>query len=494
MPFISYITVLVFIITCYISYRGLRFGWGIPMAAVLATLLFWYGADIVSNGYSVYEAEFDSSTLIETWWQILAFILSFSFLAPITHSLVNHRIRRRRSAFLLVLKDRNRYSHKNQLTLNKVAYGLFSLWLILSLIAVIRLKGDSLGFFAPYLGTAADPWSRAQIGGGFSALLSLAFSLQLFVVAAVGVVFSLSRNRKVQSIALLVLLLALPYYLFSRTRNPMIAVTLPGILSFVLIRMRSGIIWKGVIFGGFLFLFNIWMLAISNTRDGHFLDIHKLLMNFQSSDQVREQKHAGLNMFEELAWINALTKSGEYQPKAGARYYAELVNPIPRALWKTKPTIGLDYAIARGQSYTDNRGATTATTSTGLIGQGVVNFGPFFGPFAAAFLAALWVAVLARQDLLGADIGRLILFTCGLVLTFNIGRDITFLVLYPFIFGLLAYRFWGHLNRRRLRQLPKARRAPRVPKGFPHQSKPTNPRDDKAATDSPRELSNFDTL
>ena len=31
----------------------------------------------------------------------------------------------------------------------------------------------------------------------------------------------------------------------------------------------------------------------------------------------------------------------------------------------------------------------------------MVNFGPFFGVLAAAFLMALWVAILARQDLKG---------------------------------------------------------------------------------------------
>jgi hypothetical protein len=84
----------------------------------------------------------------------------------------------------------------------------------------------------------------------------------------------------------------------------------------------------------------------------------------------------------------------------GARYRAELVNPIPRGLWKDKPLIGLDYAVARGQRMEEGIGVT-ATISTGMIGQGVVNFGPFFGVLAAALLMAIWVAILARQDLKG---------------------------------------------------------------------------------------------
>jgi hypothetical protein len=70
-----------------------------------------------------------------------------------------------------------------------------------------------------------------------------------------------------------------------------------------------------------------------------------------------------------------------------------------------------------------------------MIGQGVVNFGRFLGPVAAALLMALWVAILARQDLMSHDIAHLLLYAIGLVLTFNMGRDITLLVIYPFIFG-----------------------------------------------------------
>jgi hypothetical protein len=66
-----------------------------------------------------------------------------------------------------------------------------------------------------------------------------------------------------------------------------------------------------------------------------------------------------------------------------------------------------------------------------------VNFGQIFGPVAAALLMAVWVAVLAHQDYKGSDIFHMFLYAIGLVLTFNMGRDITLLVIYPFIFGWL---------------------------------------------------------
>ena len=148
-------------------------------------------------------------------------------------------------------------------------------------------------------------------------------------------------------------------------------------------------------------------------------------------------------MYEELCWINTFIKKGTYQPNWGARYFAELVNPIPRSLWHGKPLIGIDYAIARGQGArgSDNGGLQAAagvyaTISTGMIGQGVVNFGSILGPAAAALLMSFWVAILARQDLNISKLGRLPLYALGLILTFNLGRDITFITLYPFVFGI----------------------------------------------------------
>jgi hypothetical protein len=176
----------------------------------------------------------------------------------------------------------------------------------------------------------------------------------------------------------------------------------------------------------------------------------------QSKDAVnsetskKETKHDGFNMFEELGYINYFIVNGTYKVNWGERYFAEIVNPIPRILWPGKPLIGIDYAIARGMAYGNQSaesGGVAASISTGMIGQGVVNFGRILGPIAAALLMAIWVAILARQDLMGNDIGHLLLYAIGLVLTFNMGRDITLLVIYPFVFGWLL--LWWNQNRKK---------------------------------------------
>ena len=164
----------------------------------------------------------------------------------------------------------------------------------------------------------------------------------------------------------------------------------------------------------------------------------------------KKLKHDGFNIFEELGYINYFIANGTYKVNWGERYFAEVVNPIPRVLWPGKPMIGIDYAIARGMAYGNqaaNEGGVACSVSTGMIGQGVVNFGRIGGPIAAALLMAIWVAVLARQDLMGHDIGHLLLYAIGLVLTFNMGRDITLLVIYPFVFGWLL--LWWNKRRKK---------------------------------------------
>ena len=64
---------------------------------------------------------------------------------------------------------------------------------------------------------------------------------------------------------------------------------------------------------------------------------------------------------------------------------------------------------------------------------------------------AFWTALLAREDLRISHLGRLPLYAIGLILTFNLGRDITFITLYPFVF--LSIVLWW-IDRRQKRGAP----------------------------------------
>jgi hypothetical protein len=339
-------------------------------------------------------------------------------------------------------------SDKFQNQLDLVGRFLFVLWTVMMIIALFRTGFDFAGVFMPYLGEKADPWARARVGAGYDSLLSAAAYIQIGLTAAFGVFAALACRPLNFTLASIVLFLTMPSYIFDRTRNTMLATILPGFLTFVFVRIRAGLLVKAVLLVLGFMVMESWLKFVIENRDNLSIAsaFHQGLAT--KSDKNEGEKHAGLNMFEELGFINSYIVDKSYRPNWGENYFSELVNPIPRTLWPGKPWIGIDYAVARGQGLDtadDDDAGVGATISTGIIGQGVVNFGRILGPIAAALIMAYWVAILARQDLLGAETGRLFLYAIGLILTFNMGRDITLLVIYPFLFGyllLLVTKSW----------------------------------------------------
>ena len=123
-------------------------------------------------------------------------------------------------------------------------------------------------------------------------------------------------------------------------------------------------------------------------------------------------------MFSELGYINRFFEDGTYAPHMGRSLFCRGGERYSQSYYgKANPLVGLDYAIARGLAADSRYGSyaagVTASISTGMIGQGVVNFGGFFGPIAAALLMSIWVSILARQDLMGSAPARLMLYAVG---------------------------------------------------------------------------------
>jgi len=88
----------------------------------------------------------------------------------------------------------------------------------------------------------------------------------------------------------------------------------------------------------------------------------------------------------------------------------------------------------------------------------VVNFGRVLGPMCAAMIMSFWVAILARLDLQGNNPARLLLCSLGMILTFNMGRDITLFVLYPFVFGYMLLLVWEWQQKKKMAQNVSASR------------------------------------
>ncbi|MEI8287858.1 MAG: hypothetical protein WCH99_00180 [Verrucomicrobiota bacterium] len=412
----------------------IRQGLGLPALAVLATVGAWYIGDAFYNDYAHNHAtKFRADVLVTAWWQVACFLIVYLLFTPVMHGLMNGDMRRRSSqVYRLVLNGP--MEPRFQLHLRQLFRGTAIAWAVLVAIACLRLGDQIPYYFFPFLGYRADPWGRGQIGSGFSALLSLASYFQMFLAAMFGLVAALARDPRVRFLALIGCCLSWPNYIFDRTRNTLLAVVVPGILAWAAIRLRVNWLLKLAVLAGCFYLVNVWLAFIIANRSETTIVSAAQGEGVSLKEASQEARHEGLNMFEELCWINAFIANGAYKPNWGSRYFAELVNPIPRSLWPGKPLIGLDYAVARGQGTYDD-GSATATISTGMIGQGVVNFGPWLGSAFAAWLMACWTALLARLDLRGEEMGNIGLYALGMIITFNLGRDITLITLYTFFFG-----------------------------------------------------------
>jgi hypothetical protein len=455
LPFAFWAVIALLIVGGAHAIRHLHDASGLPILAVLGTVTAWYVGDAFYNDYANNHARlFTPGILQSAWWQVAWFLAVFLLATPGIHHWLNKRQIHYQSGILKMLKH-GVGQPVFQSRLNQLFYGCLLIWLILVVIAAVVLRGQILYFFFPFLGYEASPWSHGRIGAGFDFLSIIGVYLQLLVAGIFGVVAALSTNRRVQSLALVCCLFSWPYFIFNRTRNTMLAVVIPGVLSWVFLRLRGGMLKKCLVLAGCFLLVNAWMgFVIANRSDMSIVAAFREKgFNINSDERVHNE---GLNMYEELCWINTFMQAGTYEPNWGNEYFAELVNPIPRVIWPGKPLIGIDYAIARGQGGAGASAAGVyATISTGMIGQGVVNFGRLIGPAFAALLMSFWVAILARLDLNIQKLGRLPLYSLGLILTFNMGRDITFITLYPFVFGALAIWWLDHHQPQPIQSVPR---------------------------------------
>ncbi len=439
-PFSFWVVIAVLIVGGVWSFFQMSSGTGLPMLAVLGTVTAWYVGDAFYNDYANNHVKlFDAPTLQGAWWQVAWFLVVFLLITRPVHRWINRRYQHSRSGVVQMFQH-GVEQPALQKQLKVLFVGCVVVWLILFLIALIILKAQIIYYVFPFLGNKASPWLHGRIGSGLDFLSIPAVHMQLLVASMFGVVAALATHRPTRHSALLFCFLTWPYFIFDRSRYAMLAMVIPGMLCWGFLRLRGGL-WKKILVLLLCFVVvNGWMKFVIANRDTMSISSAFKQKGFSLANE-KDVHNEGLNMFEELCWISTFIDKGTYHITWGGRYFAEVVNPIPRAIWHGKPLIGIDYAIARGFGQADDtQGGVNTTISTGLIGQGVVNFGRILGPVAAAFLMSLWVSWLARLDMTVQALGRLPLYSLGLVLTFNLGRDITFMNLYPFVFG--AFIVW----------------------------------------------------
>jgi oligosaccharide repeat unit polymerase len=411
-----------------------RRSWAPGYAAVLATVFAWY---FIEPLYLPREfIWFEDDVLFLGYLSVTIFLVSFMLAA----------------APMIAAFSPKRPPHLREpstgwsrgITVEKLVWIVCGVWLVLLAYGVFRVDGDVVGALFSTGSRSGEGVAMFGRAGGANAgatgfIISTADYLYRLCLGAFGLLLPIARKPRTRLFLIGMIVLTWPYVFFSGTRNIALAVVAPVFASFMLYS-RVGLVMKGVVFGVGFFAIEFVMRAMVALRNQGF-------DNFDLS-RVEETKHLGLNMASELMYVTTFIQNGVLELKYGGNYLAHAANIIPRAIWPGKPLVGIDYAIARGFGGADNDLGIFATIATGLIGQGVIDFGNFVGPVVTGMLMAMWVGILNHMRVYGG-LPRTGLFLIGLGLTFNLGREITLLVLFPFIFGYIAVRLLDNLERRR---------------------------------------------
>jgi hypothetical protein len=413
------------------------------MVGVYVTVFAWYFVDPFIN-----PEQYDympSSSLGQSYGQVALFLIGFRVFTPV--------------ATRWILRQRSSGVFDLRLTPEQILRGVATLWLVLFIIGIARMGGDVIGAVFPVDGRAGPTmWGRSGVESSATGFL-ISFAGYVFnaVTAFLGVLVFFQRTTAWRLFAGAMFAMTLPYFFFAGARSHFLAAVMPFMLTYLLYGRHRLILKLAILALAFLCL-NEGFKFVKVFRLGGFREV---LASGDPYELLGEDGgQTDLNMIQELCFVNAYLETGGTSPAYGARYLNELLNFIPRSIWPSKPMIGIDYAKWRGfesEDSEDEEGeiGVNTTISSGMIGGGVLNFGQIFGPVAAGMLMALWTGLLIRWWEQRRSLLRLVLFMLGAGLTFNLGRDISMLVLWPVIFGYCFVRLAERWATRRFGQPPQ---------------------------------------
>lgn len=418
--------------------------WALPALTIYITTGFWYFIELVYT--PEYFTQFSREIIELGYLQVFIFLVLYRIFLPF---LVQKCVYQ----FSSTLPKIDRLKLPRNFQPDRVLIYITIVWLVLLAFGTTRLNGDLLGALFPIQSRAGvHMWGRAAgaDAGATGFIISSASYTYLLVCSFFCILLPLQTKKNIKLVNTVLISCSLPYYIFMGSRNLLLAAIVPGIISYILFS-RNQLFYKVIVCLILLLVLNFVLQLVIQYRNIGFQSYFENFGNPslpEISSPDKSSKHLGLNMMQELCYINTFLQEKSLKLSYGGRYIAELANIIPRAIWANKPLVGIDYAILRGFGSSRNDIGVFATISTGFIGQGVINFGSDFGAIAPAFLMALWTGFLSRLWVQRASTLRKGLFLVGLGLTFNLGRDITLLVLWPIVFGYVLVRILENMGNR----------------------------------------------
>jgi len=340
----------------------------------------------------------------------------------------------------------------------RVLWGVFIIACLIGFAPLLYLaKGNPLLILEDAF-TFKARWSGLFTRGRYGGVKDAFLELRMFLRAAIPLAAAILVHRKQPTDRKLIVGFFLVYMfmdaLTGGTRSKVVEVFLP-IAAAIYWRMSPAMKKNSITFGlpAIVVFAMFWSAANVLGRNEGKLDWERA----SSADYV------GFEMFRELLYItNLVPEKSDY--KLGYTYYVQAINPIPRAIWKNKPTgdAGLELAKVKGMLA---GGDAYLTVSPGLIGEMYWNFGiPGIAliSFFLGYLAKSWdrARPLTTQSVLAFTV-----FAAGLAIIFLSGRSFNMSTLYGMLslYALLVL-FSGNVRRQPVStKQPRQTRQPEYP-------------------------------
>jgi hypothetical protein len=433
-----YLTLLLLIILATEVVYNRRTIWARSAGLIYFITGMWYLADFVYNDPRTFFERFSDEQINVAFAQVCGFLLTFRFLVEY---LAQYAVLGATASTAPSVTSREQRGRQEA----GLFWVLASTWALITLIGWYRVGSDVWNIILPPL--SQNPqyfWGRGAVGQGADFLVSAGEYSHLAVCGMLGVlaVTAVRPNIRVWAVAFFVI--SMPHYLFQPARHRMLAIIIPSVLAYLLTG-RASLLRKGIFAGVAFVMLSSWFLFVIDVRSGQRTWADVSASDLAAGETDVNAKHYGLEMMSELCYVGQLMDSGRYNPDFGEEYFSQAVAFIPRWVWPDKPFIVIDYSIARG-FYDAKTGFVSTNITPGMIGQGVINCGPVFGPVVAAVLAAIWAGILSRLWAQRVRPERSALFLLGMALTINMGRGISLLALFPFVFAYVGVRTYEVLR------------------------------------------------
>ena len=322
------------------------------------------------------------------------------------------------------------------------------LWFVFVAVCVIGFtpllivaKGDVTAIVRDAI-TPSRRWSsifaRNRYGGMKDAMLELQMFLRAAIPLAVAICFYPRQSAGRRAISCLFLAYMFAAAHNSGTRSKVLEVVLP-ILAGIYWRLPSAVKRRAIVFGlpPLLLLGFVWSAAsVIGRNEGRV-----------AWEEAGDAEYIGFEMFRELLYIRDNVPA-RFDYRYGNTYWVQIVNPIPRFLWPSKPIedAGLELAKMKGMI---QDGDAYLTVSPGLIGEMYWNFsipGIAFISLFLGYLAKSWdrLRPMAEQSLMA-----FCFFAAGLAVIFLSGRSVTASTLYGMLALCVAIMYFGRPKGRR---------------------------------------------